>query len=65
MNKKSVSSKVSADKLVSTSAVNEMLGSSRALLPIRLGPNLLTYLDEMKKQRFLDEWRAALKTNLD
>lgn len=48
-----------------TPAVNEMLGSSRALLPIRLGPNLLTYLDEMKKQRFLDEWRAALKTNLD
>lgn len=48
-----------------TEDVTQMLGSSRALLPIRLGPNLLTYLDEMKKQRFSDEWRAALKANID
>ncbi|KGJ03547.1 histidine kinase [Paracoccus halophilus] len=28
-------------------------------LPIRLGPGLLTYLDDLKRQRFLESWEAA------
>lgn len=30
------------------------------LRPIPIGPGLLTYLDRMKRERFIDNWRAAL-----
>jgi iron(III) transport system substrate-binding protein len=30
--------------------------------PIRVGPELLTYLDQAKRDRFLKEWRRALQT---
>ena len=30
--------------------------------PIRVGPELLTYLDQAKRNRFLREWRRALQT---
>jgi iron(III) transport system substrate-binding protein len=30
--------------------------------PIRVGPELLTYLDQAKRNRFLKEWRRALQT---
>jgi ABC-type Fe3+ transport system substrate-binding protein len=41
-------------------AMNDLLKSSQALLPIRLGPGLLTYLDTLKKNRFLDDWRSSM-----
>jgi iron(III) transport system substrate-binding protein len=31
--------------------------------PIRVGPELLTYLDQAKRNRFLKEWRRALQTH--
>lgn len=31
----------------------------KPLLPIRLGPGLLTYLDRMKRVRFLTDWSAS------
>ncbi|WP_299343884.1 ABC transporter substrate-binding protein [uncultured Maritalea sp.] len=43
--------------------VRSLLQSSRALLPIRLGPNLLTYLDEIKRDQFLSDWHASLDVN--
>ena len=33
---------------------------STSLLPIRLRPSLLTWLDERKKQRFLRDWQASI-----
>ena len=33
---------------------------STSLLPIRLRPSLLTWLDESKKQRFLRDWQASM-----
>ncbi|WP_158285763.1 ABC transporter substrate-binding protein [Pseudohoeflea suaedae] len=33
---------------------------STSLLPIRLRPSLLTWLDESKKQKFLRDWRASM-----
>jgi iron(III) transport system substrate-binding protein len=36
-------------------------GSEDALRPIRIGPELLTYLDRAKRERFLKEWRRALR----
>jgi ABC-type Fe3+ transport system substrate-binding protein len=33
------------------------------LRPINLGPGLLVYLDRMKRQRFLDDWRTAMGSN--
>jgi iron(III) transport system substrate-binding protein len=31
--------------------------------PIRVGPELLTYLDQAKRNRFLKDWRRALQTH--
>lgn len=35
-------------------------GDNPALRPIRLGPGLLVYLDDLKRQRFLRAWEAAM-----
>jgi iron(III) transport system substrate-binding protein len=43
-----------------TPASGALLKSSRALLPIRLGPGLLTYLDDMKRARFLSDWQSSM-----
>ncbi|AVX06059.1 hypothetical protein MXMO3_03556 (plasmid) [Maritalea myrionectae] len=48
-----------------TVQIQALLSSSRALLPIRLGPNLLTYLDDIKRRRFINEWRATLNASDD
>ncbi|TMV84583.1 ABC transporter substrate-binding protein [Thioclava sp. BHET1] len=37
-----------------------LLETSNALLPIRLGPGLLAYLDRYKRRRFLADWRASM-----
>ena len=31
--------------------------------PIRVGPELLTYLDQAKRNRFLKDWRRSLQTH--
>lgn len=36
------------------------LASNTSLRPIRIGPGLLVYLDELKKRRFLKEWENAI-----
>jgi len=43
-----------------TQASVTLLNTSRALLPIRLGPGLLTYLDDMKRARFLNDWKSSM-----
>ncbi|QYK40841.1 MAG: ABC transporter substrate-binding protein [Paracoccaceae bacterium] len=35
------------------------LTRGKPLFPIRLGPGLLTYLDRVKRARFLDDWAAS------
>lgn len=35
------------------------LTRGKPLFPIRLGPGLLTYLDRMKRARFLQDWAAS------
>ncbi len=35
-------------------------GDNPALRPIRLGPGLLVYLDDLKRRRFLRAWEAAM-----
>ncbi len=35
-------------------------GENRALRPIRLGPGLLVFLDDLKRRRFLQAWEAAI-----
>lgn len=40
--------------------VASFLVSSRALLPVRLGPGLLGYLDDLKKRQFLSDWTATI-----
>jgi iron(III) transport system substrate-binding protein len=34
---------------------------STSLLPIRLRPSLLTWLDQRKKERFLNDWQASMR----
>jgi iron(III) transport system substrate-binding protein len=41
--------------------VKALGGSEKALRPIQVGPELLTYLDRAKRERFLKEWRRALR----
>lgn len=36
------------------------LGSLESMLPIRLGPGLLAYLDQSKRARFLEDWDNAM-----
>lgn len=47
---------------------NEPMARLRArtatFLPIRLGPGLLTYLDALKRERFLASWEAALARDI-
>ncbi|MDY8110303.1 ABC transporter substrate-binding protein [Fulvimarina sp. 2208YS6-2-32] len=38
---------------------------STALLPIRLRPGLLTWLDDRKKERFMRDWHASIGTGED
>lgn len=38
----------------------EALAKDLHLRPIRLGPELLVYLDKIKRKRFLDEWTDAM-----
>lgn len=45
-----------------TSPTVSLLKSSKALLPIRLGPGLLTYLDQIKRTRFLRDWESSMVT---
>ncbi|MGI9423219.1 MAG: ABC transporter substrate-binding protein, partial [Hyphomicrobiaceae bacterium] len=42
-------------------ALRAKLGA--ALRPIRVGPGLLVYLDQAKRQRLLKRWNAALSGN--
>lgn len=39
---------------------SEVLNKNRQFKPIRLDTGLLVYLDRLKKQRFLEEWKEAL-----
>jgi iron(III) transport system substrate-binding protein len=39
---------------------SEVLNRNRQFKPIRLDTGLLVYLDRLKKQRFLEEWKEAL-----
>lgn len=41
------------------------LAAGPHLRPIRLGPGLLVFVDPLKRQRFLDEWRAAVQQPSD
>ncbi|MGP3698977.1 sensor histidine kinase [Rhodobacter sp. NSM] len=44
-----------------TPALRTIRQHEGAFLPIRLGPGLLTYLDRLKRARFLSSWEAALR----
>ena len=35
-------------------------GAGRSFLPIRLAPSLLTYLDGLKRRRFLEDWSSVM-----
>lgn len=37
------------------------LGKTQALLPIRIGPGLIGYLDHMKQKQVLEDWKATVK----
>ena len=39
---------------------SEKLRKNRHFRPIRLDTGLLVYLDRLKKERFLEEWKQAL-----
>jgi iron(III) transport system substrate-binding protein len=39
---------------------SDVLNRNRQFKPIRLDTGLLVYLDRLKKQRFLEEWKEAL-----
>jgi iron(III) transport system substrate-binding protein len=39
------------------------IGQDSFFRPIRVGPELLTYLDQAKRNRFLKDWRRALQTH--
>ncbi|MGB1471418.1 MAG: ABC transporter substrate-binding protein, partial [Candidatus Puniceispirillaceae bacterium] len=39
---------------------SEFLPSNRHFRPIRLDTGLLVYLDKLKKERFLEDWREAI-----
>ena len=41
------------------------LAAGPHLRPIRLGPGLLVFVDPLKRQRFLEEWRAAVQQPSD
>ena len=52
--------------LTETSAAPQMKGllaQSNALIPIRLGPGLLAYLDSYKKRRFITDWTASMSVD--
>jgi len=38
----------------------EAIADQAAFLPIRLGPGLLVYLDQIKRETFLREWTSAI-----
>lgn len=40
--------------------MNGLLAQSNTLIPIRLGPGLLTYLDTYKRRRFVSDWSASV-----
>ena len=40
--------------------MNGLLAQSNALIPIRLGPGLLAYLDSFKRHRFISDWTASI-----
>ena len=40
--------------------LRQQIGHS--LRPVKVGPSLLVYLDQLKRQRILDRWEQALKT---
>lgn len=42
-----------------------LLSRSNALIPIRLGPGLLAYLDSYKKRRFISDWKASIAAPSD
>ena len=39
---------------------SEFLPNNRHFRPIRLDTGLLVYLDKLKKERFLEDWREAI-----
>lgn len=41
-------------------ALSQLRAQDGSLLPIRLGPGLLTYLDTLKKSNFLESWEASV-----
>ncbi len=46
---------------LNTPTLNRMRGYDGTFLPIRLGPQLLTYLDALKQKRFLSAWQSAIR----
>ncbi|MEN3793006.1 ABC transporter substrate-binding protein [Fulvimarina sp. MAC3] len=51
---------VGSEDPVETGVLASQLSGGAALLPIRLRPDLLTWLDDRKKQRFLKDWKASM-----
>ena len=46
---------------ISTPSLRRLRAYEGSFLPIRLGPGLLTYLDRLKRQRFLSGWEASVQ----
>lgn len=44
----------------SETATLEAFGKREAMMPIRLGPGLIAYLDTMKRNRVIDDWEATV-----
>jgi iron(III) transport system substrate-binding protein len=40
----------------------ELMPPREALRPVHIGPTLLIYLDQIKRQHFLEQWRKAVGT---
>lgn len=50
--------------LISTRLADPRRNKEPSFLPIRLSAGLLTYLDSMKKERFLENWDDSIKAGL-
>ncbi len=46
---------------VNTMPLRRLRAYEGSFLPIRLGPGLLTYLDDLKRRRFLSGWEASIQ----
>lgn len=48
---------------IDTWALRQVRAQGGSFLPIRLGPGLLTYLDALKKNNFLEGWEASVRAS--